>query len=239
MDLSLDFFNLIYLAATGLSCGSRSPEHGGSVVVARGFNHPIARSNLISPIRDWTQVPFTVRWILNYWTTREVEVPLGLDFELEQPKSRMDILKPSTRLNKLKLAPTKEWWSRMIVVKAIRRVRETTFIGYTRCLICINSFSSYNCPGEKVLFSFLCYKWGNWDSYRGVTLLYFTLTNPFGLQFPLLLHGIIIPTTWLLENIKWENRFKTLSSHGTSLVVQWLRICLPVQGTWIASLVRN
>ena len=26
---------------------------------------------------------------------------------------------------------------------------------------------------------------------------------------------------------------------GTSLVVQWLRICLPVQGTWVRSLVRG
>ena len=182
MELSLDFFNLIYLAATGLSCGSRSPEHAGSVVVARGFNHPIACSNLSSPTRDWTQVPFTARWILNYWTIREV--PLGLAFELEQPKSRMDILKPSTRLNKLKLAPTKEWWSRMIVVKAIRRGWETTLIGYTRCLICMNSFSSYNYPGEKVLFSFLSYKWGNWDSNRGVTLCYIShLLTPLAFSF--------------------------------------------------------
>ena len=26
---------------------------------------------------------------------------------------------------------------------------------------------------------------------------------------------------------------------GTSLVVQWLRICLPMQGTWVPSLVRE
>lgn len=119
---------------------------------------------------------------LNHWTIREV--PLGLAFELEQPKSRMDILKPSTRLNKLKLAPTKEWWSRMIVVKAIRRGWETTLIGYTRCLICMNSFSSYNYPGEKVLFSFLSYKWGNWDSNRGVTLCYIShLLTPLAFSF--------------------------------------------------------
>ena len=26
---------------------------------------------------------------------------------------------------------------------------------------------------------------------------------------------------------------------GTSLVAQWLRICLPVQGTWVRALVRE
>ena len=30
-----------------------------------------------------------------------------------------------------------------------------------------------------------------------------------------------------------------ISTHGTSLVAQWLRIPLPVQGTWVRSLVRE
>ena len=30
---------------------------------------------------------------------------------------------------------------------------------------------------------------------------------------------------------------RKLTGQGTSLVVQWLRICLPMQGTWVSSLV--
>ena len=40
----------------------------------------------------------------------------------------------------------------------------------------------------------------------------------------------------LQKNIKINNSIKKLAN-GTSLVVQWLRICLPVQGTWVWALV--
>ena len=35
---------------------------------------PLGMWDLISPIRNWTQVPCIERWRLNHWTTREVPV---------------------------------------------------------------------------------------------------------------------------------------------------------------------
>ena len=41
------------------------------LVVASGLV-ALRRVDLSSPIRDQTGVPYIGRWILNYWTTREV-----------------------------------------------------------------------------------------------------------------------------------------------------------------------
>ena len=38
---------------------------------------------------------------------------------------------------------------------------------------------------------------------------------------------------------KPERESSTDSNPGTSLVIQWLGICLPAQGTWVQSLVRK
>ena len=40
--------------------------------------------------------------------------------------------------------------------------------------------------------------------------------------------------TKIVKKIKVFIRSKV---HGTSLVMQWLRICLPMQGTWVRALV--
>ena len=40
-------------------------------------------------------------------------------------------------------------------------------------------------------------------------------------------------------NIKKTNNPIKKWVEGTSLVAQWLRICLPIQGTWVQSLVRE
>ena len=40
-------------------------------------------------------------------------------------------------------------------------------------------------------------------------------------------------------SIAKENIHKTKRQPGTSLVVQWLRIRLPMQGTWVRSLVQE
>ena len=50
---------------------------------------------------------------------------------------------------------------------------------------------------------------------------------------------------WRLNNMLLNNQRITMEikeetkkyPEGTSLVVQWLRICLPMQGTWVRSLV--
>ena len=42
-----------------------------------------------------------------------------------------------------------------------------------------------------------------------------------------------LPQLTLLD----ENPMSRESSFGASLVVQWLRICLPTQGTWVRALV--
>ena len=58
---------------------------------------------------------------------------------------------------------------------------------------------------------------------------------------------------WEIVSALWEEEYSSGDSFGTidikplkfipfertSLVVQWLRICLPVQGTWVQSLVRE
>ena len=41
-----------------------------------------------------------------------------------------------------------------------------------------------------------------------------------------------------VQNVKTNRRNKTPGSR-TSLVAQWLRICLPMQGTWARALVRE
>ena len=42
----------------------------------------------------------------------------------------------------------------------------------------------------------------------------------------------------LITSTEIETVIKNLPK-GTTLVVQWLRICLPMQGTWVQSLVRE
>ena len=45
---------------------------------------------------------------------------------------------------------------------------------------------------------------------------------------------------WRIKMNTWKtNTYKFKFPLGISLVVQWLRICLPIQGTWIPSLVRK
>ena len=73
----------IYLAALGLSCGTRDLccstrtslwlRCNGSRV--RVLSCPEARGNLSSLTRDQTRVPCIGRWILNHRTTREVPCP--------------------------------------------------------------------------------------------------------------------------------------------------------------------
>ena len=38
---------------------------------------------------------------------------------------------------------------------------------------------------------------------------------------------------------KIQHLFVIKTLHGTSLVAQWLRICLPMQGTWVRALVQE
>ena len=55
-----------------------------------------------------------------------------------------------------------------------------------------------------------------------------------GLTFlPVSWDDIKVTFNLTLENLTLENLT------GTSLVVQWLRICLPMQGTWVRSLVQE
>ena len=42
-----------------------------------------------------------------------------------------------------------------------------------------------------------------------------------------------------LAKIKDKEKLLKAARKGTSLVAQWLRICLPVQGMWVQSLVRE
>ena len=46
------------------------------------------------------------------------------------------------------------------------------------------------------------------------------------------------PTMWGKQILISKKRQIKISS-GTSLLAQWLRICLPVQGTWVQSLLRE
>ena len=42
------------------------------------------------------------------------------------------------------------------------------------------------------------------------------------------------------KNIQWEKTVSSINgAGGTSLVAQWLRIHLPMQGTWVRALVRE
>ena len=77
----------IYLASSSLSWGMRKfslrciaslvatrrlQNVGASVVVTRRFNCSAAYGNFSSLTRDWTCVPCIARWILRYWTTKEI-----------------------------------------------------------------------------------------------------------------------------------------------------------------------
>ena len=75
------FYSLIYLAAQGLSCGTKdlccvtrdfSLWRTNSLVVACGVGCSAAWGVVISLIRDQTCIPCIVRWVLHHWTTREV-----------------------------------------------------------------------------------------------------------------------------------------------------------------------
>ena len=44
---------------------------------------------------------------------------------------------------------------------------------------------------------------------------------------------------FIVENVEVLIPFSKNECPGTSLVAQWLRICLPMQGTWVRSLVRE
>ena len=37
----------------------------------------------------------------------------------------------------------------------------------------------------------------------------------------------------------YQKKKKKIQQEGTSLVIQWLRICLAMQGMWVRSLVRE
>ena len=52
-------------------CGAQAIECKGPVFVEHRLNQHVASSRM----RDWTRVPCTGRWILNYWSTREVLKP--------------------------------------------------------------------------------------------------------------------------------------------------------------------
>ena len=52
-------------------------------------------------------------------------------------------------------------------------------------------------------------------------------------------HNVFMPQISDLSSGSNQRKFHTLKGSGTSLVVQWLRIRLPMQETWIQSLVRG
>ena len=90
----ISFHLFIYLAASGLSCGTwdlrcsmrdlslrhaafslavaQAPACSGSVDAAHGLSCPAACGIPVSPTRDGTCIPCTGRQILNHWTTREI-----------------------------------------------------------------------------------------------------------------------------------------------------------------------
>ena len=52
-------------------------------------------------------------------------------------------------------------------------------------------------------------------------------------------HNVFMPQISDLSSGSNQRKFHTFKGSGTSLVVQWLRIRLPMQETWIQSLVRG
>ena len=52
-------------------------------------------------------------------------------------------------------------------------------------------------------------------------------------------HNVFMPQISDLSSGSNQRKFHTLKGSGTSLVVQWLRIRLPMQETWVQSLVQE
>ena len=68
--------------------------------------------------------------------------------------------------------------------------------------------------------------------------LFFNLFNVVPVGWWVGLEVITVPSSASSVRSKWTAASRVLSQ-GTSLVVQWLRICLPMQGTWVWALVRE
>ena len=63
-----------------------------------------------------------------------------------------------------------------------------------------------------------------------------TFHNPYQQLFPQV--AVKVSLKKKKRKISWLDFYKTIKK-GISIVVQWLRICLPMKGTWIQSLVRK
>ena len=64
---------LFHRGARTLSCGTQAPVCAGSVVLAHGLSCSLGMQDPSSPGRDQTRGLCITRWILNHWTTRELQ----------------------------------------------------------------------------------------------------------------------------------------------------------------------